>query len=49
MLQARPLLPGRELVMVGDSAFAVLKFLAAADRHRVTCVTRLPLEAGLYV
>jgi len=46
--QARRWLPGRELVVVGDSAFAALEFLAAAGRHRVTCVTRLRLDAALY-
>ena len=48
MSQARRWLPGRDLVVVGDSAFAALEFLAAADRHRVTCVTRLRLDAALY-
>jgi len=46
--QARRWLPGRELVVVGDSVFAALEFLAAAGRHRVTCVTRLRLDAALY-
>ena len=48
VLQARRWLPGRELVVVGDSAFAALEFLAAAGRRRVTCVTRLRLDAALY-
>jgi len=48
VLQARRWLPGRELVVVGDSAFAALEFLAAVGRHKVTCVTRLRLDAALY-
>lgn len=48
MLQARRWLPGRELVVVGDSAFAALEFLAATSRRQVTCVTRLRLDAALY-
>ena len=48
VLQARRWLPGRELVVVGDSAFAALEFLAAASRHRAACITRLRLDAALY-
>jgi hypothetical protein len=48
VLQARRWLPDRELVMVGDSAFAALEFLDAASRRRVTCATRLRLDAALY-
>src|SRR3954462_9388948 len=40
-LQARRWLPGRELVLIGDSAFAALELLAALARHGVTCITRL--------
>ena len=47
-VQARRWLPSRELVVVGDSAFAALEFLAAVGRHRVTCATRLRLDAALY-
>ena len=47
-LQARRWLPGREIVLVGDSGFAALEFLAALARHGVTCVTRLRLDAALY-
>jgi hypothetical protein len=48
VLQARRWLPGRELVVVADSAFAALEFLAAVNRHRVACITRLRLDAALY-
>ena len=46
--QARRWLPGRELVVVADSAFAALEFLAAVSRRGVACVTRLRLDAALY-
>src|SRR4051812_42500101 len=46
-LQARRWLPGRELVLIGDSAFAALELLAALARHGVTCITRLRLDAAL--
>ncbi len=48
VLQARRWLPGRELVVVADSAFAALEFLAAVSRHRVAVITRLRLDAALY-
>ncbi len=48
VLQARRWLPGRELVVVADSAFAALEFLAAVSRRRVACITRLRLDAALY-
>ncbi len=48
VLQARRWLPGRELVVVADSAFAALEFLAAVSRHRVACITRLRLDDALY-
>lgn len=48
VLQARRWLPGRELVVVTDSAFAALEFLAAVSRRGVACVTRLRLDAALY-
>jgi len=40
-------LPGRQIVIVADSAFAALGFLAAAKRH-ATVITRLRLDAALY-
>jgi len=48
VLQARRWLPGRELVVVADSGFATLEFLAAVSRRRVACITRLRLDAALY-
>jgi hypothetical protein len=48
VLQARRWLPGRELVVVADSAFAALEFLAAVSRHGVAVITRLRLDAALY-
>jgi DDE superfamily endonuclease len=47
-LQARRWLPGREIVLLGDSSFAVLDLLAALIRHSVIGVTRLRLDAALY-
>src|SRR5918996_4561610 len=43
VLQARRWLPGRELVLVADSSFAALDFLAALVCHGVVCITRLRL------
>ena len=48
VLQTRRWLPGRKLVVVGDSGFAALGFLAALRRYGVTCITRLRLDAALY-
>jgi hypothetical protein len=47
-LQARRWLPGREVVLVGDSGFAALDLLAALARQGLTCITRLRLDAALY-
>ena len=41
-------MPGREMVLVADSGVAALELLAALVRRRVTCVTRLRLDAALY-
>lgn len=48
VLQLRRWLPGRALVLVADSSFAALAFLAALSRRGVTIVTRLRLDAALY-
>jgi hypothetical protein len=48
VLQARRWVPGRRLVLVTDSGFSALEFLAALLRQEVTCVTRLRLDAALY-
>jgi hypothetical protein len=47
-LQARRWLPGREIVLLGDSSFAALDFLVTLARQRLTCITRLRLDAALY-
>lgn len=47
-LQARRWLPGRDLVLVGDSGFSALLFLDAMRRARLTAITRLRLDAALY-
>ena len=41
-------LPGPELIVVGDNAFAALDFLAAAQQLEVTVIARLRLDAALY-
>jgi hypothetical protein len=48
ILQTRRWLPGRDIVLVGDSGFAALELLAALARHRITGITRLRLDAALY-
>ena len=48
VLQARRWLPGRAMVLVTDSSFAVIEFLAALGRYKITCITRLRLDAALY-
>jgi hypothetical protein len=47
-LQARRWLPGREVVLLGDSSVAALDLLAALARHGLICITRLRLDAALY-
>jgi hypothetical protein len=47
-LQARRWLPGREVVLLGDSSFAALGLLAALVRQGLVCITRLRLDAALY-
>jgi hypothetical protein len=48
VLQARRWMPGRRLILVTDSGFSALEFLAALLRQEVTCITRLRLDAALY-
>ena len=48
VLQARRLLPGRDLVLVGDNGFAAMELLDALGRQGITCITRLRLDAALY-
>lgn len=47
LLQLKRWLPGRELIAVGDSSYAVLDLLAAV-RGQVSFITRLRLDAALY-
>ena len=47
VLQLRRWLPDRELIVVGDSAYAALEWLDAVRRH-ATAITRLRLDAALY-
>jgi hypothetical protein len=47
ILQIHRWLPGRRIVLVGDSAFAAIELLAAV-RRRVCVVTRLRLDANLF-
>jgi DDE superfamily endonuclease len=47
-LQARRWLPGREIVLLGDSSFAALEFLVTLARHGLIGITRLRLDAALY-
>jgi hypothetical protein len=47
VLQIHRWLPDRDIVMVADSAFAALEFLAAVGTH-VCVVTRLRLDANLF-
>jgi len=47
-LQARRWLPGRDLVLVGDSGFSALRFLDAMRRGHVTAISRLRLDAALF-
>jgi hypothetical protein len=47
VLQLRRWLPDRELIVVGDSAYATLEWLDAV-RHHGSAITRLRLDAALY-
>ena len=47
LLQVHRWLPGRQVIAVGDSSYAVLELLAAV-RPYVTLITRLRLDAALY-
>ena len=47
LLQLRRWLPGRSLVVVADSSFAALDLLGSLA-PRMTCITRLRLDAQLY-
>jgi hypothetical protein len=46
--QLRRWLPGRDLTLVVDGAFAALEFLDQLRSVSITCITRLRLDARLY-
>lgn len=48
LAQVRRWLPGRALIFVADSGYAQLRLLAFCRHRRITVVTRLRLDAGLY-
>jgi hypothetical protein len=48
VLQVRRWLPERELILVADGGFAAVELARACQRHRVTMVCRLRLDAALY-
>lgn len=47
LFQLKRWLPGREIIAVGDSSYAVMELLAAV-REQLTFITRLRLDAALY-
>ena len=47
LIQTALWLPHRRIIAVGDASFAAIELLAAV-RQRVTMITRLRLDAGLY-
>jgi hypothetical protein len=49
VLQVRRWLPGREIVLLGDSSFAALGFLMTLARHGLTSITRLQLRKLSFV
>ena len=48
MLQVRRWLPERELILVLDGGFAAVELARACQRHQVTRICRLRLDAALY-
>jgi hypothetical protein len=48
MLQVRRWLPERELILVLDGGFAAVELARACQRHGVTMICRLRLDAALY-
>jgi DDE superfamily endonuclease len=48
VLQVRRWLPERELILVLDGGFAAVDLARACQRHRVTMICRLRLDAALY-
>src|SRR5215212_10304995 len=48
VLQVRRWLPERELILVADGGYAAVELAHDCQRHRVTLICRLRLDAGLY-
>src|SRR5512135_75124 len=48
VLQVRRWLPERELILVLDGGFAAVELARACQRHQVTMICRLRLDAALY-
>jgi hypothetical protein len=48
VLQVRRWLPERELILVTDGGFAAVDLARACQRHQVTMICRLRLDAALY-
>jgi hypothetical protein len=48
LIQVRRWLADRQIVFVGDQSYSCLKFLDTCVRNKITAVTRLRLDAGLY-
>jgi hypothetical protein len=48
VLQVRRWLPERELILVTDGGFAAVELARACQRHRVTMICRLRLDAAVY-
>jgi hypothetical protein len=48
VLQVRRWLPDRALILVVDGGFAAVELARACQRHRVTLICRLRLDAALY-
>src|SRR5215212_2375164 len=48
VLQVRRWLPERELILVVDGGFAAVELARDCQRHQVTLICRLRLDAGLY-
>ena len=48
VLQVRRWLPERELILVTDGGFAAVELARACQRHQVTMICRMRLDAALY-
>src|SRR5918998_876475 len=48
VLQVRRWLPERELILVLDGGFAAVELARACQRHRISMICRLRLDAALY-